>query len=339
MKYCHVFLVIMCSFALAASDIHAQRYYSEFLDFKNLPQNQLMFNEDAHQGLAMIQRDIISCKNLTPSGRFIRMTFEALDGVLVTSESMPLLYAYVDGICKKANITTPTIYITRQDGFFNAMAQKLLKSSGGIIIGQKLMKELSDDALEGVVAHEVGHIKHNHINKLLALGAFRRLIQLGLMYAAAQYIPIQLVEQWSFLGNDEVIYLVESTRYNYYAMGAIGIVTGCITSLIPEFIINKRFEKEADLFACDNDKAKGLIEFFELLIKKEQLQEEEFTTIYNLLLQNKEKLDSGDYNGLLFNYYAVWAAHRVHRALYYKTFWGPHPSNEARIEAAKKYVK
>jgi len=305
-------------------------YYDELKALKTAPVTKLMFDEDAHSSLSEIQRDIIICKNLTAFQRFVRSVFLALDVIVVTPETMPLLYSYVDDICKKADIATPTVFITRKDGFFNAFAQKLLMSTGGIVIGQKLMNELSDEAIEAVVAHEIGHIKHNHVNKHLGLFAgqvitfmvlFKRLgIQSGI--TSFDTLDARMLKQYVYWGK---IYLLVSA-----------------VSYIAPLIVNKRFEKEADEFAYKaNGKGAGIIEFFELLLTKDQLREEEFTSIYALLQANKSNLALDDYYGFLWRYYVAYAGHlytNFYKEIYYETFIGAHPSPQARIAAAKEYM-
>jgi len=241
-----------------------------------------------------------------------------LDTVIVTPETMPSLYKYVDEICKKANITAPTIFITRRDGFFNAAAQKLLMSSGGVIIGQKLLHDLSDDALEAVVAHEIGHIKYNHINKGLALS----------MASIAMYY---MVKDSIYSENDSSF-----LRFvKWYALFET-------IHLSNRLIIGKRFEQEADEFSYKvNGKAKGLIEFFELILKKDYLHEKEFKMTYENIQQNRSLISSSDYYDLLVRYYITKGVHlynNFYKKIYYNTFIGAHPSPEARIAAAQEYL-
>jgi Zn-dependent protease with chaperone function len=306
-------------------------YYSELEALKNAPETKLMFDEDAHQGLAEIQRDMLVYQNLTKFQRFVRSIFLALDVVIVTPETMPRLYNYIDDICKEAGIKTPTIFITRKDGFFNAAAQKLLMSSGGIIIGQKLMKEVSDDALEAIVAHEIGHIKHNHINKGLAL----IMAQVAAHFALIRILDMQAPQPKSF--DNPHRFVIEVYKYQAKLFGLMYLL-----SYIPKLIVNKRFEKEADAFAYEaNGKGQGLIELFELLIKKDELREEEFVAIYELLQQNKSGLSSNDYYGLLIRYYWEKAGHAYSnfcKKIYHETFIGAHPSPQARIATVKEYL-
>ncbi len=306
------------------------RYYAELEAFKKAPVTKLMFDEDIHPALAEIQRDMIICKNLTSFQRIVRSLFLMLDVVIVTPETMPLLYGYVDDICKKADIPVPTIFITRKDGFFNAFAQKILMSTGGILIGQKLMKETSDDALEAIVAHEIGHIKYDHVNKMLGILT----VQWGVVYALTKMLKITSGVR---VGDSEGDVLYKKCVYFLKLM----MLNDCL-SCVSAYFINKRFEKEADEFAYKtNGKARGLIEFFELLLQKDVLRDEEFVTIYNLLEQNKEQLEMMDYYSLLLRYYGAYAEHwlmELYKKVYYETFVGAHPTPQARIKAAQDYL-
>jgi Zn-dependent protease with chaperone function len=314
---------------VGASDKPYGRYYAELKAFKKSLGTEIMFDNYAHPALAAIQRDITIYKNLTFFQRFVRNSFLACDVVIVTPETMPLLYGYVNDICKKANIKTPTVFISRKDGFFNAFAAKLLVSSGAIVIGQRLMKEVSDEGLEAVVAHEIGHIKHNHVNKTIAL----RVINLIILNA----FIVQMPAAQPYLPNAQD--LIQQNFIKFYAKLYLWIAA---LNTFEAFIINKRFEKEADRFAYEaNGKAKGIIEFFELLLKKEALNEADFVTIREMLTDNKQSLRFIGYYELIVRYYLAKLGHNIsncYRKFYHETFWGAHPSHKARIAAAEEYL-
>jgi Zn-dependent protease with chaperone function len=320
-------LLITSSFVSVAGN-HGV-YYSELKAFKKDPATKEMFDKDAHSGLASIQCDIITHKNLTFFQRFVRSFFFMFDVIVATPETLPTLHQYVDGLCKKAQIETPTIFVTRKKWLFNAAAQKLLMSSGAIIIGQKLMHDVSDDALEAIVAHEIGHIKYNHVNKNMALKIARDILSTklctllglnGLILASSQ---AEL--QSKIKSNVRKQILLDISLY-----------------LALWWIMDKRFEKEADAFACDNGKSKGLIEFFELTLEKEQLREEEFVAVYELLQQNAAELSLWSNATLRLCYYLAKGGHLCGKAfeyIYHNTPLGAHPSSEERIAAAQKYLQ
>lgn len=337
--------LLITSTFVAFADKHGI-YYSELKAFKKAPATKEMFDEDALFELSAIQRDITTYKNLTWFQRWVRKSFLECDVIIVTSETLPTLYAYVDGICKKANIITPTIFVTRQNGFFNAAAQKLLMSSGAIIIGQKLMHDISDEALEAVLAHEIGHIKYNHGNKTLAL-VVGSLVLFPILFKQfkldkefnAIMAMLKLIDENKLVSPQDAWNIF--AKVNTFRTKVVLLLAGVLT--LPSLFINKRFEKEADEFACkDNDKSKGLIEYFELTLQKEELREEEFVAIYNLLQENKVDLSLWSNMTLGLRYYMAKVGHfynKAHKYIYYNTFLGAHPSPKARIEAAKKYLQ
>ena len=317
MNLCKVVLssLLITSHFMVLSGNHGI-YYSELKAYKKDPATQEMFDEYAHSGLAKIQSDITIYKNLTFFQRFVRSAFLSQDVILVTPETLPKLYEYVDSICKKADIVTPAIFVTRKDGFFNAFAQKLFTSTGGIIIGQKLMHDLSDEAMEAIVAHEIGHIKYNHINKMMALSVVDWLAYFALL---------------KLLSNNGRI----SESRKCFAWIA--------SSFVSVAVINKRFEKEADEFACkENGKSQGIIEFFEFILDKEQLREEEFVAIAELLQKNSADLSLWSNMTLNLRYQLAKLGHNFSKAykyVYHNTFLGAHPSPEARIAAARQYLQ
>ena len=179
-------------------------------------------------------------------------------------------------------------------------------SSGAILIGQKLMHEVSDEALEAIVAHEIGHIKHNHTNKLLALnlplavavGAMFQCLKPGFLKKVPLPKQFSGAEIGRFFGELFVLELKIET---------ILFVSLVITALI----INKRFEKEADEFACKTiGNSTGFIEFFEYFLKQDQLREDEFATTYNMIQQSRASIPD-DYSEFMFQDYWAKAEHAV----------------------------
>lgn len=334
--------------AVAAVDGNHGRYYAELQALKEAPETKMMFDEDTLDSLGNIQSNIMSCKKLTVFQQLIRYVFFAGDVFLVTPETMPEFHEYVEGVCKKANIDVPTIFITRkklvdpafftemarlgtiltggiQQGMMYALAQKLLVSSGAVIIEQKFLQELSDEGLEAVVTHEIGHIKHNHIYKSLALGiVVTYLVKLAMAQSGI---------------SDTITLPVGEQVVNVHTKD---IATGLLVWGIIALIINKRFEKQADEFAyADNGKANGIIEVCELFLKKEQIREEEFVVVYNLLQANRASLPSLNYYSLLAYYYMEKCFHKIEKFkkfIRHETFWGLHPSDQARIAAAREYL-
>jgi len=311
----------MVSFAFAHNEENESFSYREELEALKISRafKNVFKEEDMSPALRSIQKDVENYKEITLSQRLVRFVFMSLDVIVVTPKTMPKLYAYTQEVCKKAEIPMPIIFLSKKKGFFNAAAQKLLMSTGAIIIGQKLLCEISDQELEAVVAHEIGHIKYNHVNQMIILTI------------SANYIANKMVEHLDkgFRGS-----VGDELRRQFLAYS--------LTEDIRSIMINKSFEKQADEFAYKvMGKGAGLIKFFERMQQKEQEHEGDFIETYAMLENNKAELAFIDNALLKIRYYKARVGDLIHRAYawyYYNTPFGPHPSHEARIEAAKKYL-
>lgn len=287
-------------------------YKQEFESFKNSPRYEAIFNENAPQDMSDLQADIEIDKNLSSFQRIVRSLFFLVKPMVISKTTMPKLYEYIATLCKSQNITMPTIFISRditlKSGMFNAFAQKLLMSSGGILIGQKLLLETTDAELEAVIAHELGHIKYNHVNKSILV----------------TYLSLIAVVVSQDNKN-------QNTLFNLI-----------LASYISQLIIGKHFEKQADEFAYKYaSKGEGLIEFFEDLNQREKVNNDYYNKTYTILQESKKDLSYLDSLTLSTNYYLSSFSHKLancYKWLYHNTRLGAHPSNNARIQAVKDYM-
>jgi Zn-dependent protease with chaperone function len=332
----HSFLLsgLVISSHLMGASVGRSVYYQELKNLRIDPQTKVMFDEDANDALGMIQRDIITYKELSWFQRFTRSALLGLDVVVVTPETMPKLYGYVEDVCNYGHMSMPVVFITRKEGFFNALALKVFMGVGSIVIGQKLLKKLSDQELEAIVAHEIGHIKHNHSNKMLVLNAAKLAAIVSLMIYFYKEGDVSVDSIIDENGVEVPVYNFNGLLLKLYGISSV-------VSTIGAFVVNKRFEKEADLFACQFGKSQGIIDFFELIKQKEQERDDEFVITYDILQNNRVCLPSGKYISFIMRYYLAKIGHecgRFVKYLYHETPLGAHPSNQARIDAAKAYL-
>lgn len=323
-----LFLALFLGFTITQCDETKQHVYQQELKaFQSMPQYKTVFDEGAHGGLRTLQADVENYKELSFLQRLARYPVSLFSPIVVTSATMPKLYGFIDDLCKKQGIAKPTVYLTFDEGFFNAFAFKILKSTGAILIGKKLLLETSDQELEAIIAHEIGHIKYNHVNKTL-------LIKAG-SYAAAVYIADDL------MGKILPSLCKEHSPMQYALVKTMLILD--MVNIFSALIINKRFEKQADEFAYKEvNHGPGLIEFFEHLEQKEKTCDDDFVNTHLLIKENKPKIATFDYYSLLARYYVSKGFHQLNKAsewVYHNTFLGAHPSNEARIEAIKKHLQ
>lgn len=104
--------------------------------------------------------------NMFP-GAPLSAVFEGL--VHLPAEKIPQLHALVKELAQKYNMPTPPIFLAGQNKLFNAAATSFVPSSAMVILGKKLLEEMTDEELKAVLAHELSHVKNSHVLKNLAL--------------------------------------------------------------------------------------------------------------------------------------------------------------------------
>lgn len=319
-------LIIVISMLTSVGQVYSGDVYKkELTAFITKPDVNYIFDKKVDPAFAFLHKDIENYKELSCVERLARLPFMLSEAVVVTRQTMPNLYAYIDALCKKNNIATPTVFISTRKSIFNAFAAKLFTSAGGILICQKLLIDASDSELEAVVAHEIGHIKHNHTNKTL-------LLNIGLFISI--WGCIDYLSKKSNCSQNVTNFFIKT------------MMTDLSVSLIAPLIINKRFEKQADEFACNQaGKSQGLIKFFEGVEKRELDQEKQYRqdclNTQTVLEDNKSQLSDDNYAALEQQFAVIKFQYKImnwSKWLYYNTPYGAHPSHQERIAAAKKYV-
>jgi heat shock protein HtpX len=76
------------------------------------------------------------------------------------------VYNLVENICISQGMTMPKVYIIEDDSL-NAFASGINKSSYAVSLSRGIINKLDDDELEGVIAHEITHIKNRDVRLLI----------------------------------------------------------------------------------------------------------------------------------------------------------------------------
>ena len=80
----------------------------------------------------------------------------------VSREELPRVYDVVERLAQKIGIPTPKIYVIPSDSP-NAFATGRNPSHASVAVTQGILNLLNDEELEGVLAHELGHVRNRDI--------------------------------------------------------------------------------------------------------------------------------------------------------------------------------
>jgi STE24 endopeptidase len=161
-------------------------------------------------------------------------------------------------LCTKTGVQIKGIFVfdmSKNTKKANAAFTGLGKSKR-IILGDTLIEKFSEDEIESVFAHEVGHYKKKHTYKIMFLST--------VMTFAGLYITSILYKL-----------SISSFGFNYiYEISALPLLTlflslfGIITTPISN-IFSRKYEWEADMYALDNtENSKAFISAMEKLAEQ-----------------------------------------------------------------------
>ena len=93
------------------------------------------------------------------SSKIVLMTYGAAE---VTEAEAPRLFGIVRRLAAQAQLPMPKVYIIPGDSP-NAFATGRNPENAAVAATEGILRMLSDDELEGVIAHELAHVKHRDI--------------------------------------------------------------------------------------------------------------------------------------------------------------------------------
>lgn len=146
--------------------------------------------------------------------------------VLTTGE-MPRLHAMVGELCRRASLPMPRLAIA-PSGQANAFATGRNPDDAVVCLTQGLVAIADRDELAGVIAHELGHIKHRDT----LLQTFTATIS-------------------GSVSNLATAGMYASPREHRRPIGQLALLVAPLAALILQIAINRSREYEADRFAAD----------------------------------------------------------------------------------------
>jgi heat shock protein HtpX len=91
-----------------------------------------------------------------------KIALKSSGAVPITREQSPRLYAVMERLSAKANLPMPKLFMIPQPAP-NAFATGRNPSHASVAVTQGLMELMNDDELEGVIAHELSHVRNYDI--------------------------------------------------------------------------------------------------------------------------------------------------------------------------------
>jgi heat shock protein HtpX len=91
-----------------------------------------------------------------------RIALWSMRGQVVTPEQAPQLHAIVDRLCALANMPKPKVAIANSD-IPNAFATGRTSKAAVLCVTSGILRRLSPEELEAVLAHELSHVAHRDV--------------------------------------------------------------------------------------------------------------------------------------------------------------------------------
>ena len=93
-----------------------------------------------------------------------------LNGVKIGGDQFPLIHSTVEDLCIKMGIRrTPDIYVLQSGGIMNAFATRFFGRNMVVVYSEifDLIEQNAEEEVQFVLAHELAHIKRNHLGKMM----------------------------------------------------------------------------------------------------------------------------------------------------------------------------
>jgi heat shock protein HtpX len=218
------------------------------------------------------------------------------------------VYNLLENLCIAQGMTMPKLYVIH-DNSLNAFASGLNQRSFSISVSQGLLDKLNDEELEGVLAHELAHIRNRDVRVLII-----SIIFVGIFAFLAEVAFRSL----RFSGR-------RSSNRDSKGSGAIILIAIVITaiayliSLLLRFGISRKREYLADAGAADMTKRpEALASALRKLSEDPYIEAVESRDIAQLFIQNPKP--------------------SAHKSASWDNMFATHPPIEKRISILEQFV-
>lgn len=101
----------------------------------------------------------------------------------ITADSEPVLWNVVEELSLASGSLMPRVHVMRREPGLNAFATGLSLKSGHVVVTQGLLDSLNREELQGVIAHELSHLRNGDIKVMTMAAAMASVI--GIITALA----------------------------------------------------------------------------------------------------------------------------------------------------------
>ena len=105
---------------------------------------------------------IAACTNMIAYFFSDKIALKSSHAQPVTPEQVPRLYAVMERLCAKGHLPMPKLYVI-PEAAPNAFATGRNPKHASVAVTQGLLELMTDDELEGVIAHELSHVRNYDI--------------------------------------------------------------------------------------------------------------------------------------------------------------------------------
>jgi STE24 endopeptidase len=164
---------------------------------------------------------------------------------VVPTERMPddwPLRRRLENLCQRAGLRCRDILIWRTSSSVgNAMVMGLLPRVRYVFLSDLLLETMTDEEIEAVFAHEIGHIVHRHMWWYAVFSFMLVLFTTGPLFLALESIPALAIHDW--MSPD-----VQRWRWALHAQISTGLSLAMFILLFG--YLSRRFERQADVYAA-----------------------------------------------------------------------------------------
>ena len=189
------------------------------------------------------------------------------------------VYNLVENLCISCGMTMPKVHVI-EDSALNAFASGVSSKSYTVTLTRGIIDKLNDKELEGVIAHELTHIRNRDVRVLIIsivfVGIFAMLAQLSIRMVSSRRLKINR--------NNGVAILV------FMFLVVLLAVIGYSISVLMRFSISRKREYMADAGATDLTKDPlALASALRKISGNSVLQKKQNESVAQLFIDHKPK--------------------------------------------------